>query len=88
MSRNRFEEIKRHLHFADNTKAPDHPPKDYKFSPLIDQFNKVANKIERTNNALQRQKKWWTETVKPSKTQEMGLQILFALQQVWIGASF
>ena len=46
MSRNRFEEIKRHLHFADNNKAPDHPPKDYKFSPLIDQFNKVANKIE------------------------------------------
>ena len=46
MSRNRFEEIKRHLHFADNTKAPDDPPKDYKFSPLIDQFNKIANKIE------------------------------------------
>ena len=46
MYRNRFDKIKRHLHFADNTKTPDHPPKDYKFSPLIDQCNKVANKIE------------------------------------------
>jgi len=46
MSRNRFHDIKRYLHFVDNCSKPNNPPKDFKFKPLIEQFNSVAASIE------------------------------------------
>ena len=42
MSRNMFENIKRFLHFVDNSTKPNNPPRDFKFRPLLDSFNATS----------------------------------------------
>ena len=43
MTRSRWEDIKRHLHFADNSERTDSSSKDFKFCPLIKKYDKLFN---------------------------------------------
>ena len=47
MTRNRYQQIKSKLHFADNEKKTDQSLKDFKFSMIVDNFNKVCSRIEK-----------------------------------------
>ena len=64
ISRQEFEKVKQNLHFVDNSSYVDNPEPGYKFKPLIQHFNKVCQKLPKT------EKMSIDEQILPTKTKK------------------